>query len=209
MDLTPSKLSRAHTRLVIDASVLINILGTGCPADVLECLCRVFLIDEIALREVDIDPSTRRSSKDILATLRRQGLLEVIRMDDDVYDRFLGFTAAQPPDDLDDGEAATLAHAACGEYVAVVDERKATRIASAHIPEIQVLNSIDLLAAPELLNKLGNEKMSDLIYRALRDARMRVPPRVRHWIADLLGNIRAQECPSLGYCSASRPERTR
>ncbi len=207
MDLTPSKLSRAHTRLVIDASVLINILGTGCPVDVLECLCRVFSIDEIALREVDIDPSTRGSSEDILATLQRKGLLEVIRMGDEAYDRFLGFTAAQPPDDLDDGEAATLAHAACGQYVAVIDERKATRIANLHIPEIPVLNSIDLLAAPELLNQLGKDKVSDVIYRALRDARMRVPPRVRRWIADLLGNIRAQECPSLGICSGIRAER--
>jgi len=188
--------------------VLINILGTGCPVDVLECLCRVFSIDEIALREVDIDPSTRGSSEDILATLQRQGLLEVIGMGDEAYDRFLGFTAAQPPDDLDDGEAATLAHAACGQYVAVIDERKATRIANLHIPEIPVLNSIDLLAAPELLNQLGKDKVSDVIYRALRDARMRVPPRVRRWIADLLGNIRAQECPSLGFCSGIRAERT-
>jgi hypothetical protein len=208
MELTPSKLSRAHSSLVIDASVLINILGTGCPAAVLKCLCRVFAIDEIALREVNIDPSTRRSSEDILATLQSLGLLEVIRMGDDAYDRFLGFTAAQPPDDLDDGEAATLAHAACGEYVAVIDERKATRIASVHIPRTTILNSIDLLAAPEMLHQLGKDKLSDVIYRALRDARMRVPARVRHWIADLLGNPRAQECPSLGGCSPIRPERT-
>lgn len=207
MESTPSKLSKTHTRLIIDASVLINILGTGCPATICQCLRRVFAIDEITLREVDIDPSTGGRSEEILAALQRQDLLEVIRMSDEAYDRFLRFTAAQPPDDLDDGEAATLAHAACEPYVGVIDERKATRIASIHIPQIPILNSIDLLAAPELLHRLGKDKLSDVIYRALRDARMRVPPSVRHWIADLLGSARAQECPSLGHCSTIRPER--
>lgn len=204
--MTPSKLNSSHTRLIVDASVLINILGTGCPGAILKCLCRVFAIDEIALREVGIDPSTRRSSEEILATLQNQGLLEVIRMGYEEFDHFFRFTAANPPDDLDDGEATTLAHAACGQYVAVIDERKATRIASIHVPEIQVLNSIDLLAAPELLNQLGKDRMSDAVYRALRDARMRVPLGVRQWVADLLGHIRARECPSLGYCPGIRPD---
>jgi len=207
MELTPSKLSNVHTRLVIDASVLINILGTGCPATVFQCLCRMFAIDEITLREVDIDPSTRKSSEEVLAELQEQGLLHVIQMGDDAYDRFLGFTGAEPPNDLDDGEAATLAHAACGQFVAVIDERKASRIAGINIPPIPVLNSIDLLAAPELLDQLGRDELSDVIYRALRDARMRVPRNVRQWISDLLGSRRAEECVSLGCCAAIRPER--
>ncbi len=206
MELTPSTLSNSHTRLIVDASVLINILGTGCPLVVFECLARVFAIDEITVREVGIDPSTRRSSQEILATLQQRGMLKVIRMTDDVYERFLGFAAAQPPNDLDDGEAATLAHAASGQYVAVIDERKASRIASLHIPEIKTLNSIDLLAAPELLGRLGRDKVSEGIYRALRDARMRVPPRMRQWVADLLGSTRAHECPSLGCRFVTRSE---
>lgn len=207
MELTPSTLSNAHNRLIVDASVLINILGTGCPVDVFECLAWVFAIDEIAVREVGIDPSTRRSSQDILATLKARGLLKVIRMTEDEYESFLGFTVAQPPNDLDDGEAATLAHAAGGQYVAVIDERKASRIANLHIPEIKPLNSVDLLAAPELLGLFGRDKLSEAIYRALRDARMRVPPRMRQWVADLLGSTRAHECPSLGCGFVIRSER--
>ena len=207
MELTPSNLSNAHARLIVDASVLINILGTGCPVAVFECLARVFAIDEITVQEVGIDPSTRRSSQEILATLQQRGMLKVIRMADDVYERFLGFTAAEPPNDLDDGEAATLAHAASDHYVAVIDERKASRIAGLHIPEIKTLNSIDLLAAPEVLRRIGRDNLSEAIYRALRDARMRVPLRMRQWVADLLGSTRVHECPSLGSGFVIRSER--
>jgi hypothetical protein len=187
---------------VIDASVLINVLGTGCPNVIFQVLQRAFFIDEITIREVNVNPATRKSAKELLARLQSDGLLQVISMDGETYDRFISFTGAQPPDDLDDGEAATLAHAACGEYGAVIDERKAFRIASAHIPKIEILTSVDLLAAPELLQKLGRNGLSEAIYLALRDARMRVPPFARKWIADLLGDTRAQECPSLGPLSS-------
>lgn len=197
MELTPSKLNETHTRLVIDASVLINVLGTGCPAQVLQCLCRVFAIDQITLNEVDTDPATRKSSKEILDSLKSQGLLEVVQMDNEAYERFLSFTSASSPDDLDDGEAATLSHAAQGVYVAVIDERKAIRIASIHTPAIPVLHSIDLLAAPEILNQLGRDRSANIIYMALRNARMRIPSDVRQWITTLLGDVRAQECPGL------------
>jgi len=197
-DLTPSKLTSSHRRLVIDASVLINILGTGCPDVIFQSLRRAFFIDEITLREVSVNPATGGSPKEVLAQLQAHGLLQVIHMDDLAYERFIGFTGAHSPDDLDDGEAATLAQAACGKYVAVIDERKAIRIASLLIPNISLLNSIDLLAAQDLLQLLGTDGVSTVVHLALRNARMRVPPSARKWISDLLGEKRAQECPSLG-----------
>jgi hypothetical protein len=196
--LTPSKLSSVHRRLVIDASVLINLLGTRSPAIVLRTLRRIFVIDEITLREVTLDPATRRSAQDVLTQLQAERLLEVIHMGSEAYDQFIEFTGAQPPDDLDDGEAAVLAQAAFGNCVAVIDERKATRIARQQLPNLIILNSIDLLAAPQLLHELGRDRVSDAIYLALRDARMRVPRNVRPWIATLLGYDRVQDCPTLG-----------
>lgn len=203
-DLTPSKLISAHKKLVINASVLINILGTGCPDVIFQGLKRAFFIDEITLREVNVNPSTGGSSEKVLTQLRSHGLLQVIRMGDEAYERFISFTGAQPPDDLDDGEAATLAQAAGGTYAVVIDERKATRIADAHIPDIPLLTSVDLLAAPEVLQQLGRDELSNVIYLALRDARMRVRPSARKWIAELLGESRAQGCPSLGPLQNSK-----
>ncbi|MGB7546463.1 MAG: hypothetical protein WBM14_01830 [Terracidiphilus sp.] len=203
MGLTPSKLSSAHKSLILDASVLINILGTGCPDVILRAMRRVVTVDEITLREVNIDPATGQGAEKVLAQLQSCSLLKIIRMGDQAYAQFIGLTGAQPPDDLDDGEAATLAQAACSNYVAVIDERKATRISSSTFPKMPLLNSIDLLAAPELIDELGRDGLSDLIYLALRDSRMRVPPNARPWVMNLLGDKRAQDCPSLG-CSPLR-----
>ena len=202
--MTPSKLRAVHNKLVLDASVLINILGTGSPDAVLRAVNRAVLVDEIALREVTIDPCTGKSPTDLLVRLQTSGLIEVIKMNDDAYNLFIGLTGAGPPDDLDDGEAATLAQAAQRGYVAVIDEKKATRIAGVLFPEVVLLNSLDLLAAPELLQQSGRDGLADILYLALCNARMRVPSSQRAWIVNLLGVVRAQECPSLGLLSDAR-----
>jgi hypothetical protein len=196
--LTPSKLRAVHNKLVLDASVLINILGTGSPDAVLRAMNRTVLVDEVALREVTIDPCTGKSAADLLVRLQTSSLIEVVSMDDDAYNLFIGLTGAEPPDDLDDGEAATLAQAAHKGYVAVIDEKKATRIAGVHFPKVVLLNSLDLLAAPELLQQSGRDGLAEIVYLALRNARMRVPSCQRAWIMNLLGDGRSQECPSLG-----------
>ena len=59
-------------------------------------------------------------------------------------------------------------------YVAVVDERKATRIAAQRSPVIEILNSVDLIAAPELLSSWDFDRLAEALYLAARDARMRV-----------------------------------
>jgi len=46
---SPSRLNNDHDVLVIDASVAINLLGTGRPLDLLRMLNRKVLVDEIAL----------------------------------------------------------------------------------------------------------------------------------------------------------------
>src|SRR3712207_8487184 len=52
------------------------------------------------------------------------------------YEVFLGLVSAPSPEGLDDGEAATVAHAAEAHGVAVLDERKgdrkSTRLNSSH-----------------------------------------------------------------------------
>jgi hypothetical protein len=185
--------------LILDASVLINILGTGLSEVVLKGLDRKVMVDEVALREVTIDPFSRKDPAEVLFGLRKSGLIEVINMGSKAYDLFIGLTGGDPPDDLDDGEAATLAQAAFGNYVAVIDERKATRIAGLDFPGVALLNSLDLLTSRDLLLQNGRDAIADVVYLALRNARMRVAPSERQWIFDLLGDDRAKECPSLGF----------
>ena len=59
--MTPSKLHSDHKKLILDASVLINILGTGLSDVILQALNRIVMVDEIALREVTIDPFSGKS----------------------------------------------------------------------------------------------------------------------------------------------------
>ena len=196
--MTPSNLCPAHDNLILDASVLINVLGTGRPELVLQALSRRMLMDEVALREVTVDPFTGKSPAALLDHLRSSGLIEVISMDEAAYEFFIGFTGADPPDDLDDGEAATLAQAACHGFVAVIDEKKATRIAGVSDPQVEILTSMDILTAPEMLLQHGQETLLELLFLALRNARMRVPHNSLSWVIDALGRSRVEECPSLG-----------
>lgn len=201
LNLTPSRLNGDHKKLILDASVLINLLGTGLSDVLLKSLNRVIVVDEVALREVTIDPFSRKDPAEVLNRLRENGLIEVVRMSSETYDLFIELTGGDPPDDLDDGEAATLAQAAIGDCVAVIDEKKATRVAGAHFPNVTVLNSLDLLTSRELLQHNGRDRVADVVYLALRNARMRVAASERQWIFDLLGDDRARECPSLGFRS--------
>jgi hypothetical protein len=192
--LTPSRLNDAHRRLVIDASVLINLLGTRVPGPIFSALGRIFAIDEVTLAEVNIDPATQGSARRAIEELQAHGLLTILN--DSTYEQFLSFTGAEAPNDLDDGEAATLAHACSNAFVAVIDERKATRVALSCEPPLTVLNSLDLLAAHELTARLGSTAVADALFFAIRDAKMRVPREGREWTVTILGN-RAQECPAL------------
>ncbi len=194
----PSRLSSAHHVLVIDASVAINILGTGRPADILRMLDRRVLIDELAVEEVTSDPFTKLSGREAVEALARAGLISSVRLSTLAYEVFLNLTGAPPPDDLGDGEAATIAHSFDIGAVPVIDERKATRISLSLRPEHPILHSIDVLACSAVENALSRRELGDLIFAALSNARMRVPVPCRDWVFALIGPERASLCPSLG-----------
>src|ERR1035438_9110961 len=71
----PSRLNSDHHVLVIDASVAINLLGTGRPADLLRMLNRRVLIDELALKEVTSDPFSKLPGREAIEALIRSGLI--------------------------------------------------------------------------------------------------------------------------------------
>ena len=96
-------------------------------------------------------------------------------MSNAAYENFLGLTGGTPPDDLDDGEAATIAHAMDACAVAVIDERKAVRVAAKLFPKLPILTSMDLFSATELVNAIGQNKLSEIVFSALRNSRMRIP----------------------------------
>lgn len=196
---SPSRLNEpSHSSLVIDASVVINLLGTGNAAEVLRSLGRKTLVDHLALSEVTRNPLNNCSASEVLAELIDAGLLHPVRLSDEKYEIFLELTGAPPPNDLDDGEAATLAHAIQDSVVAVIDERKATRVAALRTEPPVLLHTLDLLSSRILTATLSQSTISDFVHGALLHARMRVPYPFRPWVVGLLGPDRTRECPSIG-----------
>lgn len=194
----PSRLTNAHGVLVIDASVAINLLGTGRPADVLRMLNRKVLMDELALEEVTSDPFSKAPGGEAMGALIRSGLITSAHLSESAFDMFLELTGATPPDDLGDGEAATIAQSFDIGAVPAIDERKATRVTLSLRPERPILHTIDILACSGVTTVLSQKEFADLIHAALFHARMRVPMQCRDWVRNVIGPERARTCPSLG-----------
>ena len=72
---TPSKLTELHSELAIDASVLINVLGTGEAIAVIEALARPLVMATAAYREVRRDPFTGDDASTVICKLEQRGLL--------------------------------------------------------------------------------------------------------------------------------------
>ena len=98
---------------------------------------------------------------------------------------------------LDDGEAATIAYAVGRGAIAVIDERKATRIGAELFPALRIACTVDMLAHPQVQDDLGKEMLADAVFRALRDGRMRVFPHHIEWVVGLIGPEKVAACRSL------------
>ena len=98
---------------------------------------------------------------------------------------------------LDDGEAATIAYGVEKGAIALIDERKATRICAERYPQLVVGNSFDVLAHSAVLASLGDGATAGAVFSALRFARMRVPPSALKWVVELIGPERAAICECL------------
>lgn len=208
MHQSPSRLSADHEYLVIDASVAINLLGTGRAADLLRVLQRGIVLTENALREVVRDPFTGGSGRESVLTLVRSGVISLARLSAAAFEHvFLELTAASHPDDLGDGEAATIAHAFDIGAVPVIEERKATRIALSKNPQSPILNTIDILSCPAAIAEFSRSEIGAMVFGALRNARMRVPQNCRKWVCDVVGREQIAMCASVGpgTCAERKP----
>lgn len=199
-----SKLTEHHNPLVLDASVAINLLGTGEPASILRALDRQIIIDEYAVQELLLDPYTKTTGEHTIARLARDGLLQRERLNQTAYDIFLELTGAPSPDDLGDGEAATIATAMITGAIPVIDERKARRVYNKRSAGAPVLHTIDLLAARNVTSALDEHVISTMVYNAIHHARMRVPQDCREWVISVLGPDRANACTSINALIRSK-----
>lgn len=181
--------------LVIDASVLINLLGCGAAEEVLRSLPVAILIEQRTLEEVLIDPSRTLPARDHRELLVQQQHLQVRQLAGDAIECFLELVAE--PDGLDDGEAATIACALDLRAAAVLDERKARRIVGERFPALALTSTAGLFRSLLEQRRMDEERVRTLLLATLQRARMSVPTEEIDWVIGLLGAELAEQCPSI------------
>lgn len=170
---------------VLDASVIINLLGTHRPVEVLRALGYQSLVEERTLKEVRRHPVPGLKVEPLLDELQSQGLLEVARMTDDEYEVYLDYVSGPLGRRLDDGESAALAISSRGACI-VLDERKARSRAASDAPGLIVVSSLRLIIAGAHRAGWPRSKAKELVEAALSSARMGVPKAEQDLLAQVL-----------------------
>ena len=185
--------------VVADTSVVINLNASGYAPTILEALPNSFLVVSEVERELREDRQTGRNDAVALAQWVDSGRAEVVRIGERGMECFYDLVSGAAAQTLDDGEAATIAHALETEPPAVplIDERKANRICAERFAALVTGSTVDLLAQGDVRTALGPERLAEAIFNALRHGRMRVLPRHLEWVLDLMGPERARQCKSL------------
>lgn len=195
--ISSSFLTDPNITLVLDASVVINLNATNQAAEIIGALACKIVVTTNAIDELEEGIRNGHDDINLLRELMRNGLISPVVLGEDSFDVYEALIEGTASRTLDDGEAATIAHANASNGIAVIDEKKARRICRESFPRLQLLSSVDILLDPAVLAMLGHDGQADSIYRALVSARMRVPEDTQQLVINLIGEERAAECISL------------
>lgn len=185
--------------LVLDASVLINLLATARMAEILlatgsRCVVTDQVWGEVWSNPRDT-PHVRRAG--LLDPFVASGALAREALPADAVQTYLDLAGAEPPDDLGDGESATIAYAAAEGALALLDDTKAIGLGRRRFPDLRTMTTAELLKRPEVHRALGDAGVAEALFDALRFARMRVPREHDAWARQILGPEPVALCQSL------------
>jgi predicted nucleic acid-binding protein len=192
-----SNLTDAEAILVADASVVISVNATGNGKQIIKALAKRLVVVETVLGELEGGRQKKRTDADLLKKLVDEGQVEIVELDPAGEAHFEQLVVGPAQSTLDDGEAATIAHAVAVNGVALIDERKANRICAERFPQLKIASTVDIFLHPNVQAELGNEALADAVFNALCNGRMRVPPQHVWWAVKVIGAERARLCVSL------------
>lgn len=181
--------------LVLDASALINLIATEDPVALLRALPNPIVLEEV-VTEIRRHPRTGVMGAEIIAPLLA-GPLTRATLDEHDADRFVALVSATPPDDLDDGEAATISFATRRGLPCVIDERKGNRILGKHFDDCRSFTTVALYRELLVHGLFEQDFIAACVYDSLRFARMRITAADMGWVTDLLEPDKVAACPSL------------
>jgi predicted nucleic acid-binding protein len=190
-------MTKSGTVVVADTSVVINLNASFRAADILDALPFRVVVTDIVAGELQEDRRSGRQDGALLDALATAGRIGTVSLNDAALDIFAGLVVGPAGDTLDDGEAATIAHAVEADISPVLDERKALRIYAARFSGPQALTTVDLFAEAAVEAALGRAGLGEAVFQSLQTARMRVAAERLSWVVALIGADRAAQCPSL------------
>ena len=176
--------------VVLDASVLINLLGCRECVAVLEGLRTKCLMEERTLKEVRKHPIPGCDHAEPLHALLSSGTLEEVRMTAEEYETYLTFVSGPLGTRLDDGESAALAISSRASSI-VLDERKARRRAAEDAKvskNLTVASTLRLMLTSGQRQAWTTQKVRDLVTEARKSARMGVPKEDTALLHELLSS---------------------
>lgn len=192
-----SCLTDQRTALVLDASVIINLLATGYAGPILHALAVPLFVTDTVVHEVGQGAANGRPERALLAALINDQVVTVKELTGSALEDFYGMVSGHTSSSLGDGEAATLALAYRNGFFAAIDEKKATRISAERFETLKLVTTVDILASPPAQESLGKDTLANATLRALQRARMQVREHQFDWIARLIGVENVKACPSL------------
>lgn len=192
-----SCLTDSDNFFIADASVAINLNATRCIDQIINSLPGKMVITDIAMEEVRAGPLNGRLSIDPITRLIESNAIDVVSLSDIGMEIYANLITGHTTETLDDGEAATIAYAVEGKGLALIDEKKAVRIAKQKFPSLSLASTLDIVAHPDIQQALGTDGLSNAVLNALQDARMGVSIQAVDWVVGLIGVERALLCSSL------------
>lgn len=192
-----SCLINQRNAIVLDASVIINLLATDHANTILQALAVPLYVTDYVVREIEQGAVNGRPEPALLAQLISNQVLIIKELTGTALEDFFGMVSGHTSSSLGDGEAATLALAYRNGFSAAIDEKKATRMAAERFESLKLITTVDILAYAPVRSSLGNEVLAKATLHALQRARMQVREHQFGWIAQLIGVENVKACPSL------------
>ena len=187
--------------VIADTRVVINLNATKCKCaeTILDALPNPFLVVSEVVLELESGRQTGRDDAAALKEWRTSGRVQIVPLGDAGMGHFFNLVSGPAAQTLDDGEAATIAHALETKPPAIplIDERKANRICAHRFADLVTGSTVDLLAQNDVQAALGRARLADAVFDALLGGRMRVLPHHVNWVVNLIGLGRAKQCESL------------
>ena len=183
--------------LVADTSVIINLVASGIPEQIISSINNpIYVVDEI-LPELNRGNEKGCLDAEILENLISNGNVKCVSLNDECWEHFGLLVSGSAITSLDDGEAATLAYCAVHKNVPIIDEKKANKVCAGLYKELKPISSVALFKLASQHQNMNHPILSKAIYNALTNGRMFVMHQHLEWVVNAIGSDKATSCNSL------------